>query len=281
MKVLHVNAKAGFFGGVERILFDTATGLRERGWHQYLLHTGENEGEDFRAPFTRVMTDLDEALTLQPDVALIHKEADPRRIATLAKAVPTVRMVHDHDLVCLRRHKYFPRNTRICTLPAGMNCYTNGCFIQRSSPGSLLPITFKGLGGIVQGLAAHEQVRHFIAISRFMREELEMNGIPAERIELIHPIPRALDSVKAVSPPPTDGAAEILFVGQVIRGKGADLMIRALAHLQDDWHATIVGDGHHLGACRDLARELGIAERIEFTGWVDHEALGRFYERAL
>ncbi|MCB1734797.1 MAG: glycosyltransferase family 4 protein [Gammaproteobacteria bacterium] len=275
MRVLHVNAKAGFFGGVERILFDTANGLQERGWPQALLHAEATVQEAYRGPFAEIASD--EALIdrFQPDVILIHKESDADRITRLAARLPTVRMVHDHDLVCLRRHKYFPSNTRICERPAGIDCYTHLCFVQR---GERFPIALRGLGEIRRGLAAHAQVRGFIAISQWMRAELAMNGIDAKRIHDIHPIPSALDRV---TPLPPASRPEILFVGQVIRGKGVDLMIRALAELTGDWHATVVGDGHHLPECRALAAELGLAERIHFTGWIDHEALQDYYAQAL
>lgn len=275
LRVLHVNAKAGFFGGVERILFDTAAGLAARAWPQALLHTETEVQDTYRTPFEAISGDESILDTFEPDVVLIHKETDAGRIERLAARFASVRMVHDHDLVCLRRHKYFPLDTRICNKPAGIDCYTHLCFLQR---GKTFPIVFKGLAEIRRGLAAHTGVRAFIAISRWMRDELVMNGIKPEKIHLIHPIPAALDKVEPL--PPADGW-EILFVGQVIRGKGVDLMIRALAEVRGDWHATVVGDGHQLDECRALANELGLARRIEFTGWIDHEALQSYYARAL
>jgi glycosyltransferase involved in cell wall biosynthesis len=72
----------------------------------------------------------------------------------------------------------------------------------------------------------------------------------------------------------------VLFVGQVIRGKGVDLLLRALAEVPGHWHASIVGTGNHLSACKALAIKLDIAHRITFTGWVDHAALDDYYARA-
>jgi len=59
---------------------------------------------------------------------------------------------------------------------------------------------------------------------------------------------------------------------------GVDHALRALAELhelRDDWHAIFMGDGEVLEEMRGMARELGIAERVEFTGWVEHETIGR------
>jgi glycosyltransferase involved in cell wall biosynthesis len=51
---------------------------------------------------------------------------------------------------------------------------------------------------------------------------------------------------------------------------GVDHALRALAWLQarrGDWHAVLVGEGESLPAMREMARKLGIAERVEFAGW--------------
>ena len=59
---------------------------------------------------------------------------------------------------------------------------------------------------------------------------------------------------------------------------GVDHALRALAELRalrDDWHAIFMGDGEVLEEVRALAAELGLGERVEFTGWVEHETIGR------
>lgn len=59
---------------------------------------------------------------------------------------------------------------------------------------------------------------------------------------------------------------------------GVDHALRALAELhalRDDWHAVFMGDGEVLAEMRLLAAELGLAGQVEFTGWVEHETIGR------
>jgi len=59
---------------------------------------------------------------------------------------------------------------------------------------------------------------------------------------------------------------------------GVDHALRALAELRalrDDWHAVFMGDGEVLEEMRALAAELGLGERVEFTGWVEHDTIGR------
>ena len=51
MKLLHMHERAGFHGGVEQILHDTAAGLNTRGWRQALLHSDPQVDADFSGPF--------------------------------------------------------------------------------------------------------------------------------------------------------------------------------------------------------------------------------------
>lgn len=279
MKVLHVHNQASFQGGVERILFDTAVGLAGRGWTQglFLADRGVASDASFTEPFEQVVRSRGEIQRFAPDVLLMHKIDDANLIAELAEQYPCVRMVHDHDLTCLRRHKYFPLSQRVCHLPTGVDCYTHGCFVQRAAPGSMLPVTLKSVRSQRRLLNAHARLRRFITISEAMVDELFMNGIERRRIDKIHPIPAALSEIE---PLPAAHEPRILFVGQLIRGKGVDLMIRALGELSCDWYATIVGDGHHLEECKQLARDMGIDHLIDFTGRLPHNELQRHYAAA-
>jgi glycosyltransferase involved in cell wall biosynthesis len=68
--------------------------------------------------------------------------------------------------------------------------------------------------------------------------------------------------------------ARLLSVGRLVHQKGFDLAMRALAGLKDlQWHWKIVGDGPLLPMLRSLADELGILDRITFTGWQTKEQL--------
>ena len=277
MKLLHVHDRAAFHGGVEQILHDTAHGLSSRGWQQALLHVEPETDSDFLAPFNDASTGKDILARFDPDVVLLHKVSNMDLVTAITRRYRAVRMVHDHDLVCLRQHKYFPLSGRICNKPAGWDCYKNLCFVNRNPAADGLPVTIRTVGPQKQGIRSHRDMQGFVVGSRWMQQELVMNGIPDERISVIHPIPASLAEVR---PLPHQSDIEILYVGQVIRGKGVDLLLRALARVPQPWHATIVGTGNHLDSCRRLAENLGIAGHVEFTGWVPHQELERYYANA-
>ncbi len=59
---------------------------------------------------------------------------------------------------------------------------------------------------------------------------------------------------------------------------GVDQALLALAELhalRQDWHAVFMGDGEVLEEMRGLTVKLGLAECVEFSGWVEHETIGR------
>ncbi len=63
------------------------------------------------------------------------------------------------------------------------------------------------------------------------------------------------------------------FVGRLAHEKGVHLVLKAFAELApqfDDWGVCIVGDGRECGSLKAQALELGIQEKVVFTGSVDH-----------
>jgi len=68
------------------------------------------------------------------------------------------------------------------------------------------------------------------------------------------------------------------YVGVMGPQDGVDHAVRALALLHErrqDWHAIFMGDGEVLDEMRALAGQLGIADAVEFTGWVEHDTVSR------
>jgi glycosyltransferase involved in cell wall biosynthesis len=69
------------------------------------------------------------------------------------------------------------------------------------------------------------------------------------------------------------------FIGRLVPEKGVDIFIRALAELDSDWRALIVGDGPRRGEYESLVNSFGLTERIEFAGWVGHREIPEFLRR--
>jgi rhamnosyl/mannosyltransferase len=67
----------------------------------------------------------------------------------------------------------------------------------------------------------------------------------------------------------------VLFAGRMVAYKGVDVLLRALVKL--DASAVLAGDGPSRDRWAELARELGLADRVRFAGEVPHEELAALY----
>lgn len=67
------------------------------------------------------------------------------------------------------------------------------------------------------------------------------------------------------------------YVGRLVNEKGLDTLLWAMSDLNDDVRLRIAGDGPARFRLEKLARELGVYERIGFTGAIPHEELPAFY----
>lgn len=276
LKILHVNEIAQFTGGVERIMFDTALGLNLKQHVQGLLFLSGQADENLLTPFSAVLRNLTEVDNFAPDVVLVHK-ADSETVEYLSSHYRTIRYVHDHDIVCLRRHKYFPLSNQICDKPAGLSCITHACIFQRAPEGAI-PIRLGSLKRQLNEISINRQLTGLVVGSEWMRQSLVVNGFDSEKVRVIPPVPASLGSHRTKIIDST--VPMILFVGQVIRGKGVDLLLRALAKLEGSWRAVIAGDGNFLHRAKRLRDNLNLTSKVEFTGQLAHEDLDDLYAQA-
>lgn len=286
MNIVFVNTYCGSVGGVEQNIADVVDGLRERGHQCTLVYRKEspNGAVAYRSRFNQTVACADDAgLTAEltrminqrpPDAIYVHKVETVRPLIPLKGRVRLVRMFHDHDECCPRRHKYFAFSDKICNQPAGWRCWADLAFIERDLT--------KPTGIRLRNISTHalelrlntELFDTALTASRFMSDELAMNGFSKNRIRCLPPCVRMSER----QPVPAPDNHEILFVGQLIKGKGVDLLLEAVAKLQRPWHLTVAGDGNARCSLERRANELGISKQVLFAGWVRRDALDALYE---
>ncbi|HXT13705.1 MAG TPA: glycosyltransferase [Candidatus Angelobacter sp.] len=287
MRLLFVHDRFGALAGAEVNLQLTAAALKIRGHETALLHgppTGKAESE-WRNLFEQrfALTNGNGLSTtrlafkkFQPDAVYIHKMADADVLEMLADSgVPVVRMVHDHDLYCMRSYKYSPLTRRICTRPAGLHClFPCGAMLARNGKGGFNWVSYRARK---REIALNQRFARMIVATEFMRCELLRNGFNANRIEIHAPVPRGNENALTAS---FSDRNLIIYSGQVIRGKGVDVLLDALAQVRAPFECLIFGDGNHRARCEALSRRLGLEGRVQFKGYVPPRELERFYEQA-
>ncbi len=94
-------------------------------------------------------------------------------------------------------------------------------------------------------------------------------------------IPQFGSSAQLFRPPhsPPARAFTIGYIGRLVPEKGLQVLLRAAAQLAGAWQLRIIGGGPCRGALEKLADELGIRERVRFTGQLPSSALPPIYHQ--
>ena len=281
IRLLWVNEEASFVGGCERYVHNTATALKEKGITSYLFYDVLCKEVDptMTAPFEGAfpMVDLHRQVTeLNPDLVYVHRLTGISPIQALAKCnVPVVRFFHDHKLFCPREHKYRPVTYQTCTQPIGTGCYTCPGFINRSNrwPG----LTLTTVNSLKKEIYANQALTAFVTGSKYMARHISLHGFDSEQI---HAIP--LYSLPAEQLPEIKRDTDhLLFVGQLIRGKGLDVLLRAFVLVKNEsLRLTVVGTGRQEQELRKLTITLGLEDRVCFAGKMNSTELSSFYCQA-
>ncbi len=79
-----------------------------------------------------------------------------------------------------------------------------------------------------------------------------------------------------------DIPVRILSVGRTVAKKGYDILLDALSRLPDDtyWRFILVGDGETMPALKRQARELGLQDRIQWSGLLPQDEVLKHYQNA-
>lgn len=268
MRVGILTPVAGFQGGIERLSFEVARGLRARG-HRVELLPGGAPGRDADT-FASAFDPHQPARPL--DVILAQKILDPAALAPLGDT-PVVLAAHDHDHTCPRAHRYLPLNHEPCHRPPGAACVAHGCVVVRRRGGPL-PLSLVNPFARRSALASLASRGAFLACSAYVAARLIDAGAPPSRVRVARPSPPDDDRPTA----PRPAAPRLLFVGQLLRGKGVEHAIDALAWMPDA-SLDIVGDGPSRPDLEARARTIAPG-RVRFHGFVPGAGVGAFYDQA-
>ena len=201
---------------------------------------------------------------------IVHKCSD---VATLEKFPPekTVYYVHDHEPICPRGYAYTPLKHN-CTRAGGVWPCLFCAPACRSWKAALVRVFSQR-----RRIAAMSRFKKIVVISEFMKSRLVANKIPAEKVVVEPPVLDILNAEALRRGDGEDSASlrlcvekiDLLFVGQLIRGKGVHLLLEAMAKMKSPRALDIVGTGNMEGELKSLADRLGLSGRVRFNGFQD------------
>ncbi len=256
-------------GGVERLVSALATALRGAGHAPEIWAT---DLQTFRGPRHTERTALADAIpvrrfrTVRWPIGVL----DPHHLTWIGleralRARPGT-LIHAHSLPSWQAHTA----------------------LRRAATGAPVVIT---VHHDIEGLRAYAELRRGRALLARIRDAMRANprfaltvttareqpfwvtevGLPAERVVVI---PNGCDPAEFDAPTAGQiaasqaqwpaGAFRVLFAGRLVRAKGVDVLLHALADIPDAALLIAGPDGGDGDALRALARDLSLGERVRF-----------------
>lgn len=217
----------------------------------------------------------------RPRFTLIPKIGARRNAAAIAKAaLPLITTIHHAEPIhVIHAEFFFPDGPAAAIIADELG----------------LPLSIKARGSDIihwgthdfareQILAAADQASGLLAVSGALADDMVAIGIERDKIT-IHYTGLDRDRFRPLGHPQlrtqlakrldfalTDNAPLLVCVGNLIATKGQDIALRALAQLPDA-RLILVGKGELADNLRALAAELGVDDRVHFTGSVDHDVM--------
>jgi len=288
VKVLFLNEHYAPVGGAEQVLLSECRHLEAEGHRTAVVYSVQNERSfgserptylipDSESPRERAEKVLKALAQECPDLVHVHGGGDPELLRAVCRRVPTVRTVHSQSFLCPGESKTFWRIGKCCPLAFGPRCLANAYREQCATrhPARLLS-RYRECG---RNLRDAREFARLIVCSEHMRSELCLNGVPRNRLELVSLFPACLptgDLVPALTPSPRT----VLFVGRLVRPKGWELLVEALAASRGAWQLVIAGEGPDAEALRQCVRRLGVSARVRLEGFREGASLSACYAAA-
>jgi glycosyltransferase involved in cell wall biosynthesis len=208
-------------------------------------------------PKAQVNVRLGDALSFEHEVVHLHQVDDPELLGALRLTAPVVMSAHGYP-ACTSGAYYFQPGHE-CTRGHGPGCVPN--LLARGCAHTRYPKTLpRKYLNATRGLAAFRGADLAVSYSSSVDRHLAANGIDERTIVPYFP------TMQARQGSGHETRRRVVFAGRIVRAKGVGVLIRAARKVDAEF--VLCGDGRELAAMRTLARKLGVAERIRFSGWL-------------
>ena len=134
--------------------------------------------------------------------------------------------------------------------------------------------------------SAVRKVDRVLVVAEEQRRRLMKLGVNPEKITIVGNTPvQSFVDASAAGAKETAHSNEInlLYVGNLDKHRGADLLVSALSELGGEFpHArlTLVGDGNHREALAAMVKKLRLEHAVSFPGWVPWSRIAEFIRQS-
>jgi glycosyltransferase involved in cell wall biosynthesis len=290
MKILHVNAKLAWAGGIEIYLLSLLSELVALGHRPHVVYT---DGDSALWPESDRLPEMEEVgksaasrgyrtgkrlfARIRPNVIHLHNIHNIGVVRACLETAPTVVTGHDYRYLCPASTFYFRRTEEICQRRCGPGCFTT-TLTKRCM--SLRPRYawdyFRRVRWFARNLPRFASV---IAPSESARQRFLQVGMPADRTTTL---PYFCPTEPLIRPRPEPDRPTILFMGRIRPNKGYRYFIEALGQLPASVRGILVGDltPNREEELRRLAAQAGCGQRLELRPWAGRDAVEQMYRQA-
>ncbi len=186
----------------------------------------------------------------------------PRALRKLASEQPFDVVVDDINKIPF----YTPLYVKTPILALAHHLFGRTIFLEASPPVALYVFLSEFLIPLVY------RNTKFVVVSNSTRDDMVKRGLRPGNISIVY---NAVDHSKykpsgqARSPEPLIG-----YVGRIKRYKRVDILLKAMKIVKESVPGVrlrVAGSGDHLDALKDLAGRLGLADRVDFMGFVTEQ----------
>lgn len=240
MKILFTGVYSHLYGGLERFAQRAQKALQELG------HTVDTVGTP-----PETLEDYDFVLMQKIPPTVEHV----RRLK--AKYGEKLHFyAHDHEMYCLRRHYYTPFRNNCDRLYSFFPCRLCAAVTRPSWIPRALTRDMIGFRNEMKDVKAFTP-------SNYIRDNLIKNGFPPERVKVLYPL--FVKPSLAHDDWMPEKKLRMLFMGQLIAGKGVAVLLDAANLLKIPFELTIVGTGRDEKKLRAKA-----PQSVRFEGWQEN-----------
>jgi len=172
---------------------------------------------------------------------------------------------HDHETYCLRRHYYDPFKRNCDRMYSFFPCRFCAAVTRPQW-------IFRALTRDIRGFQRELRTVNAFAPANYIRQKLIDTGFPPDNVRTVYPLFGDFQPEQHNWMP--NGCLRILFMGQLIAGKGVKVLLEALQYMKHPAVLNIVGTGRDELRLKRLASQLpahdGVRPSVTFWGWQEN-----------